>query len=185
MASRALGLAAAADAKLAEPAARFPLRRRRPRRLHDDGRGRRLRLALRRGGRRAGAIAHRRHVGQVDRLGITSRRAAANSAAARRPGERCLQRSPRAGAPPGDTGLSRIGQPARLPNPGQLPEGGVLVVGASATGVQLADEISAWPSRDCRSASTCDCRGSIAAGMCSGGWRRPASGTSATTRSTI
>jgi putative flavoprotein involved in K+ transport len=33
--------------------------------------------------------------------------------------------------------------PARYRNPLQLPEGGVLVVGASATGVQLADEIHA------------------------------------------
>lgn len=31
--------------------------------------------------------------------------------------------------------------PMQYRNPGQLPEGGVLVVGASATGVQLADEI--------------------------------------------
>jgi putative flavoprotein involved in K+ transport len=33
--------------------------------------------------------------------------------------------------------------PTRYRNPGQLPPGGVLVVGASATGVQLAEEISA------------------------------------------
>ena len=33
--------------------------------------------------------------------------------------------------------------PSRYRNPGRLPEGGVLVVGASATGVQLADEIHA------------------------------------------
>jgi putative flavoprotein involved in K+ transport len=33
--------------------------------------------------------------------------------------------------------------PSRYRNPGQLPGGGVLVVGASATGVQLADEIHA------------------------------------------
>ncbi len=33
--------------------------------------------------------------------------------------------------------------PSRYRNPGQLPEGGVLVVGASSTGVQLADEIHA------------------------------------------
>ena len=33
--------------------------------------------------------------------------------------------------------------PARYRNPGQLPPGGVLVVGASATGVQLAEEIHA------------------------------------------
>jgi putative flavoprotein involved in K+ transport len=32
--------------------------------------------------------------------------------------------------------------PTRYRNPGQLPHGGVLVVGASATGIQLADEIS-------------------------------------------
>jgi putative flavoprotein involved in K+ transport len=33
--------------------------------------------------------------------------------------------------------------PSRYRNPGQLPEGGVLVVGASASGIQLADEIHA------------------------------------------
>jgi putative flavoprotein involved in K+ transport len=33
--------------------------------------------------------------------------------------------------------------PTRYRNPAQLPEGGVLVVGASATGIQLADEIHA------------------------------------------
>lgn len=33
--------------------------------------------------------------------------------------------------------------PARYKNPGQLAQGGVLVVGASATGIQLADEIHA------------------------------------------
>jgi putative flavoprotein involved in K+ transport len=33
--------------------------------------------------------------------------------------------------------------PSRYRNPRQLPEGGVLVVGASATGIQLADEIHA------------------------------------------
>jgi putative flavoprotein involved in K+ transport len=37
----------------------------------------------------------------------------------------------------------RIAQtvPSRYRNPGQLPEGGVLVVGASASGIQLADEL--------------------------------------------
>ena len=39
--------------------------------------------------------------------------------------------------PPGITALT----PMQYRNPGQLEEGGVLVVGASATGVQLADEI--------------------------------------------
>ena len=39
----------------------------------------------------------------------------------------------------------RIAQvvPTRYRNPGQLPDGGVLVVGASATGIQLADELHA------------------------------------------
>ena len=67
VAPRALGLAAAADAQLAEPAARLSLRRRRSRRLHDDGRGDRVRLRLRRRGRCAGAHAHDGHVGQADR----------------------------------------------------------------------------------------------------------------------
>ena len=36
--------------------------------------------------------------------------------------------------------------PDRYRNPSQLPAGGVLVVGASATGVQLAAELNAgWP----------------------------------------
>jgi putative flavoprotein involved in K+ transport len=39
--------------------------------------------------------------------------------------------------PPGITSVT----PARYRNPGELPPGGVLVVGASASGVQLADEL--------------------------------------------
>src|SRR5439155_21505119 len=39
--------------------------------------------------------------------------------------------------PAGITSLA----PARYRNPGELPGGGVLVVGASASGVQLADEL--------------------------------------------
>ena len=45
--------------------------------------------------------------------------------------------SVRASAPPA---LEHI-TPSEYRNPGQLPDGGVLVVGASSTGVQLADEI--------------------------------------------
>jgi putative flavoprotein involved in K+ transport len=45
--------------------------------------------------------------------------------------------SVRAAAPPA---LEHI-TPSEYRNPGQLPDGGVLVVGASSTGVQLADEI--------------------------------------------
>lgn len=43
----------------------------------------------------------------------------------------------RQGVPPSVTCVT----PATYRNPSQLPEGGVLIVGASATGVQLADEI--------------------------------------------
>ena len=56
-------------------------------------------------------------------------------------GERRLQRRQRAGHPAGDPHFDRVHHVARLPQPDQLPEGGVLVVGASASGVQLADEI--------------------------------------------
>jgi putative flavoprotein involved in K+ transport len=40
-----------------------------------------------------------------------------------------------------DAGVHQV-VPSRYRNPDQLPEGGVLVVGASATGVQLADELA-------------------------------------------
>ena len=70
--------------------------------------------------------------------------------------------------------------------PGQLPDGGVLVVGASATGVQLAAEISAVrpagdPVRRGARAAAAAC---TAAATCCGGWTPRACGTSATTRST-
>ncbi len=40
-----------------------------------------------------------------------------------------------------DPGITQV-TPSAYRNPGSLPEGGVLVVGASATGVQLADELA-------------------------------------------
>jgi putative flavoprotein involved in K+ transport len=40
-----------------------------------------------------------------------------------------------------DAGIAQV-SPSRYRNPGSLPDGGVLVVGASATGVQLADELA-------------------------------------------
>ena len=69
--------------------------------------------------------------------------------------------------------------------PDQLRDGGVLVVGASATGVQLADEIH----RSGRPVTLAvgehvGCREPIAAATSCGGWLRPVSGTNATTRST-
>ena len=92
---------------------------------------------------RAGAHAHHGHVGQAAddgyHVATTSgefplplasclRAAPATSRTCLRCGRRCRHRS------------SRF-TPFDYRNPGQLPEGGVLIVGASATGVQLADEI--------------------------------------------
>ena len=71
-------------------------------------------------------------------------------------------------------------------NPEQLESSGVLIVGASATGVQLADEIqrSGRHGHGSPSASTFACRACIAAGTSNGGWTPPASSMSGTTRST-
>jgi putative flavoprotein involved in K+ transport len=43
--------------------------------------------------------------------------------------------------------------PSEYRNPDQLPDGAVLVVGASATGIQLAAEIRRGATRDCRGAT--------------------------------
>ena len=75
--------------------------------------------------------------------------------------------------------------PLNYRNPAQLPEGGVLVVGPSATGVQLAARFIARAAMSrFRLASTFACRGPTADATCSGGWSRLASGISDTTRST-
>ena len=76
--------------------------------------------------------------------------------------------------------------PAGYRNPGELPEGGVLVVGASASGVQLADELPAPGARSrSPSASTSGCHAPTAAGTSCGGWTPAGCWTSATTRSAI
>ena len=143
LASRALGLAAAADAQLAEPTARVSVRRRGSGRLHDDARGDRLHLALCRVVGCARAHAHHRHLREANRRGIRRHDdQRASSLPHHRGGERRLQCSERAVArarrvPPSIQCLT----PFSYRNPNDLPEGGVLVVGASATGVQLADEI--------------------------------------------
>ena len=108
LAARALGLAAAADAQLAEPTARVSLRRRGPGRLHDDARGDRLHLALCRVVACAGAHAHHRHLACSEPTpDTTSRRPTAIFAAApscsraapatfracRRSARRCRRRS--------------------------------------------------------------------------------------------
>ena len=93
--------------------------------------------------RRAGAHAHHRHVGEANRRGIPRRDEQRRPALPdRRAGERRLQRAERPGA-----SRRRCRRPSSASRRSttairrQLPEGGVLVVGASATGVQLADEI--------------------------------------------
>jgi putative flavoprotein involved in K+ transport len=64
-------------------------------------------------------------------------------------------------------------------NPDHLPEGGVLVVGASATGVQLADEIHRSGRPVTLSVGEHSvCRGRIEGTTSSGGWTHRACGTS-------
>ena len=58
-----MGLAASADAQLAEPVAGLSLHRQRPRRLPDAAGGRRLHRGLRKGDLGAGANPHHRHLG--------------------------------------------------------------------------------------------------------------------------
>ena len=84
MAARALGLAAAADAQLAEPAPRRSLRRPRSRRLHDERRGRRADRPLRRARSRSGPDRHERHLAcGAPTTATRSRRATARSSRAR------------------------------------------------------------------------------------------------------
>jgi putative flavoprotein involved in K+ transport len=58
--------------------------------------------------------------------------------------------------------------PSTYRNSGQLPDGGVLVVGASASGVQIADEVHA-SGRPVTSGGTPGCPGGIGAATSSGG----------------
>ena len=184
----AVGLAAAAHAQLAVPAARLRLRGRRPRRLHDDARGRRLHRRLREADRRAGAD---RHDGDV---GAPHRRTATGSPPTRASGSAATVVLATGAfnvphVPAVAAAVPAVGDDAHadgLPQPGQLADGGVLVVGASATrradrprDPALGPAGHAWPS-----ASTCAGRACTGAATSTGGWRRPACSTSATTRST-
>lgn len=71
---------------------------------------------------------------------------------------------------PKDAGLYQI-HSAAYHNPGQLPEGAVLVVGAGSSGVQIADELNA-PGRKStsRSARMIARRARTAGAISSGGW---------------
>ena len=68
-----------------------------------------------------------------------------------------------------DAGMHQV-TPNAYRNPASMPAGGVLVVGASATGVQLAPELSAAGARSpLRSGATAGCPGSTEAETSSGG----------------
>ena len=143
--SRALGLAAAADAQLAEPAPGRSLRRPRSRRLHDGRRGRRADRSIRRARPCPGSDGHERHLGAAHRGRLPDhdepRRDPSRATVVIASGA-CNQPTVPAFAaalPPDVEQLT----PFAYRNPAQLPDGGVLVVGASATGVQLAAELSA------------------------------------------
>ena len=115
-----------------------------PGRLHGGDGGRRPDRGLRRRQRRPGARRHDRDLGAPrGRRRLPRRhgrrRLDAPTRSWWRPGpatSRPSRRPPRA---------SRRGSPSSRPheyrNPGQVPEGGVLVVGASSSGVQIADEL--------------------------------------------
>ena len=146
LAPRPLGLAPTAHAQLDEPPTRLRVRGPRSRRLHDHAGDRRLLDRLRQGDRRPGAIPQRGDVGPsgTRRTGtrISSPRRTASGDArtlvlASGPYNRPDVPPLAARLPPSVSSIS----PADYRNPDQLADGGVLVVGAAATGVQLADEI--------------------------------------------
>ena len=142
MADPTLAHPAAAHPELADPAPWPRLRRRSPRRLHARRRGRSHPHPLRPSHRRTGAHRH-------DGAHPARRTAGLRDPDQRRPplrpgrgaGDRACNLPAIPGiadaVPPSITTLT----PLTYHDPGQLPDGGVLVVGASATGVQLAGEI--------------------------------------------
>lgn len=97
----------------------------------------------------------------------------------RRPRDRCLQQANRAA--PGRGHASRVVQltAQTYRNPEQLAEGGVLVVGGSATGLQLAQEIHRSGRPVTLTVGEHGCRASIEVGTSSGGCSRRACLTSA------
>src|SRR6185312_16009197 len=139
----ALGLAPPAHAQLDEQAARLRLPRRRPGRLHDRSAGRRVHRGLREGVRGARPGQHdghrraprRRRVRRRDRPGDVAGGASIPSVPAL--GD---------GVPAGIEQRAPGGSTPDLPayrSPADLPQGGVLVVGPSASGIQIAQEVHA------------------------------------------
>ena len=117
---------------------------RRSRRLHDDARGHRVHRALRDAHRRAGADRDDGDLGDAAPTTASScetdqgdwARADGRAGERRTATSRTSPRSPRR-CPPDITMIT----PSQYRTPEQLEEGGVMVVGAAATGIQLADEI--------------------------------------------
>ena len=144
VADRALGLAPAAHAQLAEPAARLRLRGRRSRRLPDDARGRSRSSTATRSAIAAPVQTHTRvtsvrrtdagYLVRTDRGDWHAGRVVLATGACNIP---CVPRLAEARAA-GDPDAHADGTTA---TPISSSDGGVLVVGASATGIQLADEI--------------------------------------------
>ena len=146
LAQRALGLAATPDAELDDPAARRHLRRPRSRRLHDRARVR--------------PFISRDYARDLDapvETGVTVLPGAARDAVGYRVDTDWAVGSPRnvviaTGQPTYRRcpGVARALPPAAAPDhpssyrrPAALAPGGVLVVGASASGVQIAQELAA------------------------------------------
>ncbi len=136
---------------------------RRPGRVPVGPAGRRLRHRVR---RRLGRAGGHRHDGDRGAAGRSGLRGGDRPRHAGTRARWCWRRGrPAAVVPPVARHLPDgiVSVPAlRYRNPDQLPDGGVLVVGASASGVQIADELAALRSRRSRSpsASTSGCRGS-------------------------
>ena len=133
----------------------------------------------------AGADAHARDV--AARGPTTATESATDRKASGAAGPSCSRaaRATSRASPPLPTPCRRTSRtltPMQYRNPGQLETGGVLVVGASATGTQLADEIhrSGRPVTLSRRRAHPRAAHSIAARTSSGGWTKPACSTSAT-----
>ena len=145
VALRAVGLPGRERARLARPLPWPGVRRPRPRRFRLQGAGRGLLRRLRGEDRGADPVRRRGDVGAQERrcarlprgdVGRSHRRAL----------RRGRDRPVPAPGDPGDhsrraPGLAAASTPAAYRNPGQLPDGAVLVVGAGSSGVQIADEL--------------------------------------------
>ena len=144
MEDRALGFAAAAHAQLADAPAGPRLRRRGPGRVHGRPGADRVPGALRRARRRARANAHHRHVGvaHVRRGYLVETDAGSWEADGGRRRQRRVQPTARAGRLGVAAGASSTRSPrSTTSGPSSCAQVAVLVVGASATGLQLADEL--------------------------------------------